>query len=58
MVIFEWLKKVNGKDLKKDPSLQRNQPRKGLIEIEEDLELDVGGSISKKELKIEIIKRF
>jgi len=56
--MFEWLKKVNGKDLKKDPSLQRNQPRNGLVEIEEDLELDIGGSISKKELKIEIIKRF
>lgn len=56
--MFEWLKKVNGKDLKKDPSLQRNQPRNGLIEIKEDLELDIGGSISKEEIKIEIIKRF
>ena len=56
--MFEFLKTVNKKNLKEDPSLQRNQPKKGIIKIDDEIEIDGSGSISNKEINISIIERF
>jgi len=61
--MFEWLKRVNQKDLKKDPGLQKNQPKDGILGITNDTEVDGSISIDLEEKKIEsanisVIKRF
>ena len=42
--MFEWLRRVNGKRLKDDPSLQENQPASGVLEIAENT--DISGDVS------------
>jgi hypothetical protein len=61
--MFEWLKTVNGKNLRKDPSLQSNQPKDGLVNISNDISIEANLSIDldKKEISdstIAIIKKF